>query len=341
MSSSFGARVCAHFVVLALALVASVSASAAADTPTPVPACGGRDLAGQLDIAAARAARADDLTDAQGLLWRLSRDGLAPSYLFGTIHSTDDSAVAIARRAAVLAASAKVVATELGGPMDPIDKSALGAKMLAAAIDREDDTFLPELAGPGGARVEAYLAGRGLPKELAHHLRLWFLAVSAAAPLCEGLREQAGLAEVDEVIARAGVDAKIPVVALESADEQMATLAAAPPALSAALLATSARLPSLDDDGYATMLSLYRQGRPAEMIAVVDALPMLTPQERVDERNFDDLLLAGRNEIMATRAAPLLAQGGAFIAVGALHLPGKGGLIARFRAMGYRVENVW
>ena len=30
---------------------------------------------------------------------------------------------------------------------------------------------------------------------------------------------------------------------------------------------------------------------------------------------------------MAERAAPLLAKGGAFIAVGALHLPGKGGLI--------------
>ena len=44
---------------------------------------------------------------------------------------------------------------------------------------------------------------------------------------------------------------------------------------------------------------------------------------------------------MAARAAPLLAAGGAFIAVGALHLPGKSGLIARFRAMGYRVVNVW
>jgi hypothetical protein len=335
MSSSLGARLRA--VVATLVLFASASAASAADAP----ACGGHDLAEGLDTGAARAAHADELTDSQGLLWRISRDGLAPSYLFGTIHSTDDSAVAIARRAAAVAASAKVVATELGGPMDPVDKSALGAKLLAAAIDREDDTFLPDLAGASGASVEAYLASRGVPKELAHHLRLWFLAVSAAAPKCEAAREQAGLPEVDEVIARAGVDAQIPVVALESADEQMAALAAAPPALSAVLLTTSARLPSVDDDSYATMLRLYREGRPAEMIAVVDALPMLTPQERVAEHSSDDLLLAGRNETMAARAAPLLAAGGAFIAVGALHLPGKGGLIARFRAMGYRVENVW
>jgi uncharacterized protein len=44
---------------------------------------------------------------------------------------------------------------------------------------------------------------------------------------------------------------------------------------------------------------------------------------------------------MAKRAAPLLASGGAFIAVGALHLTGKDGLIERFRADGYTVTRVW
>lgn len=44
---------------------------------------------------------------------------------------------------------------------------------------------------------------------------------------------------------------------------------------------------------------------------------------------------------MAERAAPLLEKGGAFIAVGALHLPGKEGLIERFRALGYTVAKEW
>lgn len=307
----------------------------------PPPACGGRDIAAGLDLTAARAARAADLTDGQGLLWRVERDGVAPSYLFGTIHSTDDGAIAIARRAAQFAAKATVVATELGGPFDPVDRSALAAKLFAAAIDRDDDTFLPDLSGEAGARVEAFLGARGLPKALVHHLKLWFLAASVEAPACEQAREQANLPEVDEIVAEAGAAAKVPVVGLETADEQLAALESAPPALSAQLLETSTRLAGLDDDAYATMVKLYREGRPAEMIAVVDALPMLTAAERAAERRFDDLLLVGRNQTMAERAAPLLAKGGAFIAVGALHLPGKGGLIARFRALGYRVVNVW
>ena len=195
-----------------------------ASAAPPPPACGGRDLTAGLDLAAARAARADELTDGQGLLWRVERDGLAPSYLFGTIHSTDDDATAMARRAGELAAKAQVVATELGGPFDPVDRGALAAKLLAAAIDRGDDTFQPDLAGAAGAPVEALLGAHGVPKELAHHLKLWFLAASVEAPLCEQAREQAGLPEVDEIIAEAGAAAKIPVVGLETADEQLAAL---------------------------------------------------------------------------------------------------------------------
>jgi uncharacterized protein YbaP (TraB family) len=331
----------ATFAALLAAFTLGPAQFAAATENAPPPACGGRDIAAGVNLAAARAARADELTDGKGLLWRVERDGLAPSYLFGTIHSTDDDAVAIARRAAAVAAKAAIVATELGGPFDAVDRGALAAKLLAAAIDRDADTFLPDLAGSAGAPVETLLAAHGVPKEMAHHLKLWFLAASVEAPLCEQAREQATLPEVDEIIAEAGAAAKIPVVGLESSDEQLTALAAAPPALSAALLKTSARLPKLDDDAYATMVRLYRDGRPAEMIAVVDALPELTAEERAAERRFDDLLLIGRNGTMAERAAPLLAKGGAFVAVGALHLPGKGGLIARFRALGYRVVNVW
>ena len=52
-------------------------------------------------------------------------------------------------------------------------------------------------------------------------------------------------------------------------------------------------------------------------------------------------LLQDRNAIMAERAAPLLASGGAFIAVGALHLAGKTGLSSASAPMGYTVTKAW
>ena len=95
------------------------------------------------------------------------------------------------------------------------------------------------------------------------------------------------------------------------------------------------------DGGYATLLSLYEQKRPTAALAVLDAAPGVSAAERAATTELTRMLLADRNETMAERAAPLLAKGGAFIAVGALHLSGKGGLIELFRKAGYQVTNVW
>ena len=313
-----------------LAVLLSAVPAFAEDEPPP---CVGRDLAKGVDLREATLKRAGDLANAEGLLWRIERAGLAPSYLFGTIHSTDDGAVAIARLAAEYVASAKVVATELGGPFD--------AAALSKAIAPDIDTFAPALTGAEAETVEAYLARHGFPKEMAHHLRLWFLAVAAALPSCEGARVQQGLPEVDQVIAAAGKAHGLSVVGLETSAEQLDVMAGAPPDLAATMLAAAARDPALDDDSYATLLRLYREKHPADMLPISDVIPGLTPQERAAETAFDRLLLAGRNATMATRAAPLLAAGGAYIAVGALHLTGKDGLVERFRAMGYGVTKVW
>ena len=49
-------------------------------------------------------------------------------------------------------------------------------------------------------------------------------------------------------------------------------------------------------------------------------------------------MVTARNRTMAERAMPFIDAGGAFIAVGALHLPGEEGLIELLRKKGYRVE---
>jgi uncharacterized protein YbaP (TraB family) len=46
-------------------------------------------------------------------------------------------------------------------------------------------------------------------------------------------------------------------------------------------------------------------------------------------------LLVARNLGMRDRAVDYLAEGGVFIAVGALHLTGKEGLVSLFREAGY------
>jgi uncharacterized protein len=133
----------------------------------------------------------------------------------------------------------------------------------------------------------------------------------------------------------------VKVIGLETPQEQLDIIASMRPEVAATLLNLAAREPEMNDDVYATMLRLYRESRPAEILPIADALGGLSEAERAAQDEFMRVLLLDRNAVMAERAAPLLASGGAFIAVGALHLVGKNGLVERFRAEGYTATKVW
>jgi uncharacterized protein len=321
------------FLIAALAL-----SLARAEPPKPCP---GSDLSQVQGLAAAEAARADDLVNGDGLLWRIEKPGLAPSYLFGTIHSTDESALEIARRAAQSINGAKVVATELGGPIDAVEKANITAATLASALVRDHDTFEGVIAPEDREKIEKLITGLGYPAAFAHHLKPWFLAILTALPKCEAEREGLNLPEVDQFLAETARDLGIKVIGLETTAEQLAAIANLRPQVAATLLSLTARDPALNDDLYATTLRLYRESRPAEIVPIADAVGGLSEAERAAQDEFTRALLQNRNAIMADRTAPLLTSGGAFIAVGALHLAGKTGLVERFRAQGYAVTKVW
>jgi uncharacterized protein len=309
-----------------------------AEPPKP---CQGSDLTQVEGLAAAEAARAADLVNGDGLLWRIEKPGLAPSFLFGTIHSTDESAVEVARRAAQSINGAKIVATELGGPIDVVEKANITAAILASALDRDHDTFEGAIRPEDREKIEKFITRLGYPAAFAHHLKLWFLAILTGLPKCEAERETLNLPEVDQFLAETARDLGVKVIGLETTEEQLAAIANLRPQVAATLLTLTARDPGLNDDLYATTLRLYRESRPAEIVAIADALGGLNDVERAAQDEFTRALLQDRNAIMAERAAPLLTSGGAFIAVGALHLSGKTGLVEQFRADGYTVTKVW
>ena len=320
----------------ALLMILELAAPAVAEAPP----CSGRDLSNIPGLVEARAKRADDLIDADGLFWRIDKSAVPPSYLFGTIHSTDDDALALGRRAAEAIPGAKVAVTELGGPMDAMEKAEIGADILARALDRDHDTFT-DAPAEERAGIEKMVDNLGYPTEFTHHLRLWFLAVLTATPTCEVKRLALDLPDVDQFLAGQAKAAGVKVVALETPQEQLDAIASLRPEVAAALLAVAARDPAMNDDFYVTLLKLYRESRPADILAVGDAIGGIKDSERAAEDAFASLLLTGRNATMAERLAPLLKDGGAFIAVGALHLSGRDGLVERLRRLGYTVTKVW
>lgn len=56
---------------------------------------------------------------------------------------------------------------------------------------------------------------------------------------------------------------------------------------------------------------------------------------------FQRKLIDSRNERMVERMLPLLKQGGLFVGVGALHLPGEKGILFALEKKGYRVARIY
>jgi hypothetical protein len=83
-----------------------------------VPTCQGRDILADLktrdpDGYAKIRAVADATPNAQALLWRIEREGRPPSYLFGTIHSTDPRVTSLSPAVTTAFESADTVALEI------------------------------------------------------------------------------------------------------------------------------------------------------------------------------------------------------------------------------------
>ena len=55
---------------------------------------------------------------------------------------------------------------------------------------------------------------------------------------------------------------------------------------------------------------------------------------------FEQAMIVERNKTMIKNAEPIIGAGSAFIAVGALHLPGPEGLIELLRRAGHTVSAV-
>ena len=94
----------------------------------------------------------------------------------------------------------------------------------------------------------------------------------------------------------------------------------------------------LIDEMNAALLAAWKRRDLAAMMAISDAA-IESGDQRI-ARDFEQRLIIERNHLMADRLEAHLQRGGAFIAVGALHLPGEDGLIRLLEQRGYSLRMI-
>lgn len=309
------------------------------------PACTGTDLAAKLkaeDPAAYDAvmAEAEAIPNGEAIFWKIERDGLEPSHLLGTAHVTDPRVTSLApeiEKALLEANSLMLELSDIGDPQRQTMATIKLAKYMVLPPGQTVWDLIPD--------AEEYLVrdNPNLPPGAINGMfgyQPWVIATAISRPLCETLRNLAGIRAFDAQLAVAAEDVDIPVFGLETMEEQVSLFANLPLDEQLDYLMAVARISASVPDQFETLVSLYKQRLVTAMIPLMLKLQPMKPEEARMMQFVERDLIIMRNHRMAERARQWLENGNIFIAVGALHLPGKEGVVELLRQAGYKLTPI-
>ena len=261
-----------------------------------------------------------------GLLWKIEYPGIASSYLFGTVHIDDPRVTNLPAEVSQAFDGCKTLTLETNP-----DPGAM-VSMAQHMIYQDGRTLERALGKDLFQRTAQELEKQGIPPQMATILKPWAAMITLIAP-----KPKTGI-YLDYALYLKGIEQNKTFYSLETLDEQLSVFTDLTERDQVSLLQeTLDQLPS-QPKTFERMTQAYI----ARDLGKLEALSgeQMPANPRLSQR-LTKRLISDRNLRMYKRAQQQLKQGKAFIAVGALHLPGDQGLLQLLVNHGYRVSPVY
>ncbi|MEE9314367.1 MAG: TraB/GumN family protein [Rhizobiaceae bacterium] len=308
--------------------------------------CTGINLIDKLgqDDPASRKAIADaagKLPYSKGLLWKVTKDGVAPSYLYGTMHMADPRIVELPENAQIAFDKSQTLTLEITEILDPqaMAQKAMGLMKYTAYLD--GSSLESKMTKEQIALVKPKLASKaGIPWNVAQKMRPWVLMGLLTVPACEMARKQAGKPFLDLSLGQRAKAAGKKITALETIEGQMSIMAGLPEPMMVQAMVDMVNMEDKINDVFETMISLYIKGETGTIWAMMRYMGpngIDITKESTGYSDFQKVVVDERNYTMADESAKIIDKGSAFIALGALHLPGEKGILNILAQRGYTI----
>lgn len=299
-----------RFAVFVMALGVTTPASTAAAACRPVPP--------------ERIAATDS---SKGLLWKIEPRSGALSHLFGTFHSSDP-------RIVTLPCPVKAAFDRSTSYSMEVIMNGAGIVTMAQAMYLDGNKTLKEVVGEALYRdTQVAFESIGVKSlEGFNRKKPWAVMLALGNPPQEG-----GLF-LDLALQMEATRRGIPTHGLETMGEQVAVFNGMSLEDQTALLRDAVQNQRLMREAMEELVDAYLRRDLAGLMQLSDKYK--SADARLNNALMDRLLVQ-RNKIMAERMQARLKEGNAFIAVGALHLPGDTGLLRLLTQAGYRVTRVY
>jgi len=258
----------------------------------------------------------------RGLLWKLEAPGGKTSYLFGTMHSDDRRITDFPPAVMQALLDSELYLMELQPPQDP------------SVYLMKEGRLDHMLTGQEFVEVIKLADFHSMHTDIATTMKPWLLAVIFDLP-----KPQSPYT-LDAMLMSLAQSRSKPVRALETIDEHFTVLDSFSIEEQLVMLrSVLKRTPEQRERNFEELVKTYLSGDLDKIIEVNARLSgeQLPPElwVRILQKLLDE-----RNVRMAERIQQQAAERNVFVAVGAAHLPGEGGLLARLRNAGYKVSPV-
>ena len=306
--------------------------------------CGGADLIAQYrETSPEKLLKIENdaakILNGEGVFWKISKDGVPDSWLLGTMHMADERIARLeGKRLDAFKRSNRVVVENVEA-LNPETAQQTLAGLPHLMLAKPGKTLDQLLDDQSLDRLKPAIEARGIPYPVALKLRPWLIATTVSIPACEALAKKAGKPVLDGLLVEKAKEAGKPVSGLETMEEQLSAIAGLPLDFHVTALRETLELGSIAEDIVETMKQLYLSEEIGKVLPLMAVASPKTDSAGANSR-FQERLIADRNVLMADRSEALLAEGGVFVAVGALHLPGETGLVAKYREQGYTVTRI-
>ncbi|CAG0997034.1 hypothetical protein MTYP_02621 [Methylophilaceae bacterium] len=257
-----------------------------------------------------------------GLLWKLEAPGGKTSYLYGTMHSDDPRVTDFPAPVIKALLDSDVFMMETLPPANP------------SIFLMEDGRLDQLLSEQEFVQVVKLADFHSMHTDIAALMKPWLLAVIFDLPKPQTPYTQ------DALLMSLAQGKSKPVRGLETTEEHFGALDSFTIEEQLVMLRSVLKRSAGEKErNFEAMVKAYLSADPENIEKLNDRITgSILPRElwgRMRSKLLDE-----RNILMADRIARQADQAGIFIAVGASHLPGKGGLIARLRSAGYKVTPV-
>ena len=263
----------------------------------------------------------------KGLLWKVeAAQSARPNYVFGTIHSDDRRVADPPAPVNDALRSARVFIMEM-----LFNEASIGA--MAQAMFASDGRSLKSRLTPSeyATAVRAF-AQRGVPEQMVQNMAPWAAMATLSIPPSQG-----GM-PLDLVLYSNAVAAGKPAQGIETAAEQLAMFTNMSEADQVALLKLTLQDLPRQTQMYDELFRLYTQ---RDLAGVMQFSERHGPKDPALAKRMMSAMIDVRNQRMVERIQNELRAGGAFVAVGAMHLPGENGVLNLLKRRGYKISAVY